>query len=118
MYILGIETSCDETAAAVVKDGTILLSNVVASSVDLHKAYGGVVPEIAARSHIESIMPVINEALVEASQNSEFRIQNSEKKLNSQFPIPNSDDPWSSIDAIGVTYGPGLGGSLDRKSVV
>ncbi len=112
MYILGIETSCDETAAAVVKDGTILLSNVVASSVDLHKAYGGVVPEIAARSHIESIMPVINEALVEASQNSEFRIQNSEKKLNSQFPIPNSDDPWSSIDAIGVTYGPGLGGSL------
>lgn len=66
MKILGIETSCDETAAAVVEDGHTLLSNVVASSMDLHVAYGGVVPEIAARSHIESINPVINQALYEA----------------------------------------------------
>ena len=63
MVILGIETSCDETAAAVVKDGKELLSNAVFSSMDLHTAYGGVVPEIAARSHIESIAPVIKETL-------------------------------------------------------
>ena len=66
MKILGIETSCDETAAAVVEDGRILLSNVVLSSMDLHAAYGGVVPEIAARSHIEAITPVIEQALLEA----------------------------------------------------
>src|SRR5689334_11777595 len=88
MKILGIETSCDETAAAVVEDGYRLLSNVVASSMDLHVQYGGVVPEIAARSHIEVIMPVINEAL-ETAQCS-----------------------WNDIDAIAVTYGAGLGGSL------
>lgn len=88
MKILGIETSCDETAAAVVEDGKRLLSNVVASSMDLHAAYGGVVPEIAARSHIEVIMPVINEALVDASC------------------------LWQDIDGIAVTYGAGLGGSL------
>lgn len=88
MLILGVETSCDETAAAVVKDGHILLSNVVASSVDLHKKYGGVVPEIAARSHIESIIPVIDQALVDAKVN------------------------WDQIDAIAVTKGPGLIGSL------
>jgi len=88
MKILGIETSCDETAAAVVQDGNKLLSNVVASSVDLHAAYGGVVPEIAARSHIESILPVISEALAAAKTD------------------------WDDIDAIGVTYGPGLSGSL------
>ena len=64
---MGIETSCDETAAAVVEDGHILLANVIASSVDLHKIYGGVVPEIAARSHIESIIPVIEEALEQAN---------------------------------------------------
>ncbi len=86
MIVLGIETSCDETAAAVVKDGQILLSNVVLSSMDLHKVYGGVVPEIAARSHIESIMPVIDQAV---------------------SPIG-----WDGIDAIAVTYGAGLGGSL------
>ncbi len=63
MKILGIETSCDETSAAVVEDGSRLLSNVVLSSMDLHAAYGGVVPEIAARSHIEAITPVINQAL-------------------------------------------------------
>ena len=66
MKILGIETSCDETAAAVVADGQLVLSNVVASSMDLHVQYGGVVPEIAARSHIEVIMPVIQQALDEA----------------------------------------------------
>lgn len=88
MKILGIETSCDETAAAVVQDGTTLLSNVVASSLDLHKAYGGVVPEIAARSHLESVMPVINQALTEAKCG------------------------WKDIDGIAVTYGAGLGGCL------
>jgi N6-L-threonylcarbamoyladenine synthase len=67
MKILGIETSCDETAASVVEDGYKMLSNVVATSMDLHAAYGGIVPEIAARSHIESIMPVINQALSNAS---------------------------------------------------
>lgn len=88
MKILGIESSCDETAAAVVEDGYKLLSNVVASSIDMHKAYGGVVPEIAARSHIESITPVISTALADASCD------------------------WDDIDGIAVTYGPGLGGSL------
>lgn len=88
MTILGIETSCDETAAAVVRDGRELLSNVVASSMDLHKQYGGVVPEIAARSHIEVITPVIKQALEEA------------------------DCTWNDIDGIAVTYGAGLGGSL------
>lgn len=86
--ILGIETSCDETAAAVVEDGKKLLSNVVLSSMDLHRAYGGVVPEIAARSHIEAIMPVINQALSDAKC------------------------AWEDIDSIAVTYGAGLGGSL------
>jgi N6-L-threonylcarbamoyladenine synthase len=88
MRILGIETSCDETAAAVVEDGSKMLSNVVASSVELHKAYGGVVPEIAARSHLEVITPVI-----EAAQQQ-------------------SGLDWKDIDAIAVTQGPGLGGSL------
>jgi len=88
MKVLGIETSCDETAAAVVEDGHKLLSNVIASSADLHVQYGGVVPEIAARSHIEVILPVIKEALEEA------------------------DCTWDQIDAIAVTYGAGLGGSL------
>ena len=88
MRILGIETSCDETAAAVVEEGSRLLSNVVASSMDLHIPYGGVVPEIAARSHIEVILPVIQQALDEA------------------------DCVWDDIDGIAVTYGAGLGGSL------
>lgn len=92
MTILGIETSCDETAAAVVKDGEALLSNVVASSMDLHVMYGGVVPEVAARSHIESMMLVVTQALDEA--------------------FPDASDPWKYIDGIAVTYGPGLGGSL------
>jgi N6-L-threonylcarbamoyladenine synthase len=88
MKILGIETSCDETAAAVVEDGHTLLSNVVASSMDLHMQYGGVVPEIAARSHIEAILPVVGQALDDAGCT------------------------WDDIDAIAVTYGAGLGGSL------
>lgn len=93
MKILGIETSCDETAAAVVEltdaaAGATLFSNAVASSMDLHVQYGGVVPEIAARSHIESILPVIKQALADAECN------------------------WPDIDAIAVTYGAGLGGSL------
>lgn len=88
MKVLGIESSCDETAAAVVEDGYRLLSNVVASSMDLHAQYGGVVPEIAARSHIEAVTPVIRQALDEAGCT------------------------WDDIDAIAVTYGAGLGGSL------
>ncbi|HZM63585.1 MAG TPA: tRNA (adenosine(37)-N6)-threonylcarbamoyltransferase complex transferase subunit TsaD [Candidatus Saccharimonadales bacterium] len=88
MVVLGIETSCDDTAAAVVKDGKRLLANVVASSMDIHKLYGGVVPEIAARSHIESIMPVIKQAMADARCT------------------------WGDIDAIAVTYGAGLNGSL------
>ena len=88
MKILGIETSCDETAAAVVEDGHELLGNVVASSMDLHEQYGGVVPEIAARSHIEAILPVIRQALEDAKCS------------------------WDDIDAVAVTYGAGLGGSL------
>ncbi len=88
MKILGIETSCDETAAAVVQDGRILLSNVVNSQLDIHAIYGGVVPEVAARSHIEVINPVINQALTDANLT------------------------WDDIDAIAVTYAPGLIGSL------
>jgi N6-L-threonylcarbamoyladenine synthase len=86
--ILGIESSCDETAAAVVEDGFRLLSNVVATQIDIHAQYGGVVPEIAARSHIEAINPVIQQALADA------------------------DCAWEDIDAIAVTYAPGLIGSL------
>ena len=63
MYYLGIESSCDETAASVVKDGRIVLSSIVASQDDLHLKYGGVVPEIASRAHIERILPVIQEAI-------------------------------------------------------
>ncbi len=88
MKILGIESSCDETAAAVVQDGRLLLSSVVNSQIDIHTVYGGVVPEVAARSHIEVINPVINQALSDA-------------KLT-----------WDDIDAIAVSYAPGLIGSL------
>ena len=88
MKILGIESSCDETAAAIVEDGKKLLSNVIVSQIDIHKEYGGVIPEIAARSHIEAINPVINKALAKAN-----------------LII---DD----VDAIAVTYAPGLIGSL------
>lgn len=88
MKILGIETSCDETAAAVVEDGQKILSNVVVSQIDIFAEYGGVIPEVAARSHLEVIMPVIEKALKDA----------------------NCD--WSDIDAIAVTHAPGLLGSL------
>ncbi len=88
MIILGIESSCDETAAAIVENGQRLLANVVRTQIDIHKAYGGVVPEVAARSHIEVINPVIRQALSEANLT------------------------WADIDAIAVTYAPGLIGSL------
>ena len=88
MKILGIETSCDETAAAVVEDGVRILSNVVVSQIDIFAEYGGVIPEIAARSHLEAMMPVVNRALKDASCT------------------------WDDIDAIAVTHAPGLLGSL------
>jgi len=88
MRILGIESSCDETAAAIVEDGKRLLSNVVHSQIDIHAAYGGVVPEVAARSHVEVINPVIQKALSDAQLT------------------------WDDIDGIAVTYAPGLLGSL------
>ncbi len=86
--ILGIETSCDETAAAIVEDGAKILSNVVVSQIDIFKEYGGVIPEVAARSHLEAMMPVVNKALSDASCT------------------------WDDIDAIAVTHAPGLLGSL------
>lgn len=89
MKILGIETSCDETAAALVEDGTKILSNVVASSVEFHKKTGGIIPEVAAREQIRCIIPVIEEALTS-------KIYNLKSK----------------IDALAVTIGPGLIGSL------
>jgi N6-L-threonylcarbamoyladenine synthase len=66
MLILGIESSCDETGAAVVEDGRKILSNVVASQISVHSPYGGVVPELASRKHVEAILPVISKALEEA----------------------------------------------------
>ena len=87
-YILAIESSCDETAAAVVKNGRTVLSNVISSQIALHTLYGGVVPEIASRKHIEKINQVIKEALSEAKME------------------------LHQMDAIGVTYGPGLVGAL------
>lgn len=88
MLILGIETSCDETAAAVVRDGAEILSNVVVSQIDIFAEYGGVIPEVAARSHLEAILPVIDKALADARCT------------------------WDDIDAIAVTHAPGLLGSL------
>ena len=88
MLILGIETSCDETAAAVVRDGREILSNVVVSQIDIFAEYGGVIPEVAARSHLEAILPVIDKALLDAGVG------------------------WEEIDAIAVTHAPGLLGSL------
>ena len=85
---MGIESSCDETAAAVIENGERLLSNVVNSQIDIHAEYGGVIPEIAARSHLEVVNPVIRTALEEANCT------------------------WDDIDAIAVTYAPGLIGSL------
>ncbi len=88
MKILAIESSCDETAAAVVEDGVKTLSNVIASQVKIHEATGGVMPEVAAREHIKAIMPTINKALTDANTT------------------------WDEIDAIAVTKEPGLIGSL------
>ena len=85
--ILGIESSCDETAAAVIKNGRHIMSNIISSQIDLHKKYGGVVPEIASRKHVELIIPVVNQALDEAGVS------------------------LAEIDAVGLTYGPGLVGA-------
>jgi len=84
--ILGIETSCDETAAAVVEDGSRIISDVVASQIDIHARYGGVVPEVASRQHLLTIIPVVSQAMTEIS--------------------------WQDINGIAVTFGPGLAGSL------
>ncbi|MEO1289785.1 MAG: tRNA (adenosine(37)-N6)-threonylcarbamoyltransferase complex transferase subunit TsaD, partial [Chloroflexota bacterium] len=86
--ILGIETSCDETAAAIVRDGRTMLSNVVASQIDLHAEYGGVFPEVASRAHAESIGAVVEQSMEDAGID------------------------YEQIDAIAVTRGPGLVGSL------
>jgi N6-L-threonylcarbamoyladenine synthase len=88
MLVLAIETSCDETSAAVVRDGKEVLSNVISSQIEFHKKYGGIVPELAARKHIEVISPVIKEAMDKAGVG------------------------FNDIDAVAVTYGPGLVGSL------
>src|SRR3954466_8693239 len=88
LWILGIETSCDETAVAIIKNGRQILSNVVASQIESHKRFGGVVPEIASRHHVEQITIVIEEAIQQANVN------------------------YTDIDAIAVTEGPGLVGAL------
>ncbi len=87
-YILGIESSCDETAAAVVRSGEQVISNVVASQIAAHQPYGGVVPELASREHLRAIVPVVRQALAESGQT------------------------YKSVDAIAVTQGPGLAGAL------
>lgn len=88
LIVLGIETSCDETSASIVKNGRTILSNVISTQIDFHKKFGGVVPEIASRKHIELVIPVINEA-----------IEKAELSLKD-------------VDLVGVTYGPGLVGAL------
>jgi N6-L-threonylcarbamoyladenine synthase len=86
--VLAIETSCDDTAASVIENGRTILSNVVASQIDLHAVYGGVFPEIASRAHIEAIVPVVQGAMRDACLG------------------------FDDLDAVAVTYGPGLSGSL------
>jgi len=86
--ILAVETSCDETAAAVVEDGQHIRSNVVASQIDIHRRYGGIFPEIASRQHVLALTTVIQDAMVQARTG------------------------WNELDAVAVTYGPGLAGSL------
>src|SRR5204863_8887196 len=86
--ILAFETSCDETAVAIVRDGGDIESNVIASQSDLHARYGGVMPEQASRAHLRAIVPALDEAFLRARAD------------------------WSSIDAIAVTHGPGLAGAL------
>ncbi|MBV8822793.1 MAG: tRNA (adenosine(37)-N6)-threonylcarbamoyltransferase complex transferase subunit TsaD, partial [Ktedonobacteraceae bacterium] len=88
MLVLGIESSCDETGAALVKDGRYILSNVVASQTEIHNRYGGVVPEVASRQQLTTIIPVLEMALEQAGYS------------------------WEKIDAVAATYGPGLAGSL------
>lgn len=88
IFILGIETSCDETSAAVVKNGRVVLSNIISSQIDIHKKFGGVVPEVASRKHLENISLVIDEALLKA------------------------EIPLKDLDAVAATYGPGLVGAL------
>ena len=88
MKILGIETSCDETAAAVVQDGRKALSSIIASQVDIHSRFGGIVPEVASRQHLLTIIPIIEQAMAQAQAQ------------------------WSDLDGIAVTCGPGLAGSL------
>ena len=87
MNVLGVESSCDETAAAVVRDGRQIISNVVNTQIDIHKVYGGVMPEVAARSHLEVVVPVIEQAVAEAGG-------------------------WDKVDAVAATMMPGLIGSL------
>src|SRR3989440_10403437 len=87
-YILGVESSCDETAAAVVRSGEETISNVVASQIATHQPYGGVVPELASREHLRAIVPVVRQALAQAGKT------------------------YQSIDALAVTQGPGLAGAL------
>jgi N6-L-threonylcarbamoyladenine synthase len=86
MRVLGVETSCDETAAAVVEDGRWIMSNIVASQIEIHARYGGVVPEVASRQHLLTIIPVIERAVVSVG--------------------------WHNVDGLAVTFGPGLAGSL------
>jgi N6-L-threonylcarbamoyladenine synthase len=102
--VLGIETSCDETAAAVVRDGREIISSVVSSQVDLHAEYGGVVPEIAGRAHLELLTPVVDAALKEAVDQNH--------KADSPSPSPSSSPSLSPVDAVAATIGPGLIGSL------
>src|SRR2546426_6454071 len=87
-FILGIESSCDETAAAVVRSGEKIVSNVVFSQIETHQPFGGVVPELASREHLRAIVPVVRQALADAGQT------------------------YESVDAIAVTQGPGLAGAL------
>src|SRR6478672_1325838 len=88
MLVLGIESSCDETAAAVVRDGNVILSSIISSQVEMHKPFGGVVPELASREHLENIRPIVHKALEEAGIS------------------------LKQIEGIAVTQGPGLVGAL------
>ncbi len=106
MKILAIESSCDETAAAVVEDGTKILGMAVATSATMHEKYGGIVPEVAAREQLKCIIPVIKEALTISHNNSSSH----DNKKNSS--IIRIIELFDDIDAIAVTVGPGLIGSL------
>jgi len=110
MIILGIETSCDETAAAIVEDGHHILSNVVVSQIDIFASYGGVIPEVAARNHLEVMMPVVHKAFKDAG----FVTKNPNFDPTKPLSTDNQEflDDWSKIDAIAVTHTPGLLGSL------